>query len=620
MVPTPTATSTSGTVSWAASIPSPFPAQTAGSAPYSEPDVGCSSCHYGAAVGGVLAQDGSDVNDTAHTAAFADLANAEICGACHSRYSYTVGTYVVQATATTTATIQPQMAIGYPMLGQAYQPLSTFLNVATPGWTPTPNPTATTAAGLQIYWSYNGTTTDWPSQGHAGDAGQYPEWLSSKHSASLVDLKAATGGNPPQACLQCHSADYQTAVAANAAFPGLDVPVPTGSQAKYGDTCVACHTPHNAGQANSVFTAPGSGFDTQLVGNPANPSDLCITCHTAQITASNGIETVGATVHNDQKEVMQGVGAIGVPNGLLVSHHIGDCVDCHMPPTTLQSPRVNQGGNHTMEIIYPKVAASATAGGTTGMPYSSCSLCHSRPATSANPTPDPLATGMQAIADARQSQTQSLYDQTAADLHAAGLRLGYKQPAAATLAKTTASWTYSQSKLNATKNSTVAADVSYVDWLNGQLNTKGSAKWTAAEVLWQKGYTDWTYVGAEGSWGIHNGPYTLLVINTADNFANQVLTTPQTITLKASKTHVTKNTKVTFSGTVLPAASGTITIQKEKSGGWLKWKTAKVNSSGKYSLKVKMTAKGTFHFRAFMPANPPYAGGISKSIKVVVKK
>ena len=33
-----------------------------------------------------------------------------------------------------------------------------------------------------------------------------------------------------------------------------------------------------------------------------------------------------------------------------------------------------------------------------------------------------------------------------------------------------------------------------------------------------------------------------------------------------------------------------------------------------------MTAKGTFHFRAFMPANPPYAGGISKSIKVVVKK
>ena len=462
----------------------------------------------------------------------------------------------MQKTTTTTALIQPQMAIGYPMLSATSTPapLASYLNIPFPGWTPLPNPSATTAAGLQIYWSYNGSSTVWPSAGHAGDAGQYPEWLSSKHSKSLVDLKAATGGNPPQTCLQCHSADYRIAVQANAAYPSLNVAVPSGSQAQYGDTCVACHTPHDAGQANSVFTASGSGFDTQLVDNPSNPSDLCITCHTAQITASNGIETVGATVHNDQKEVMQGVGAIGVPNGLLVSHHIGDCVDCHMPPTTLQSPRTNLGGNHTMQIIYPDVAASATAAGTTGMPFSSCSQCHSRPATSANPTPDPLATGMQKIADARQAQTQSLYDQTAADLHAAGLRLGYKQPAAATLAKTTASWTYSQSKLNATKNSTVAADVSYVDWLNGQLNTKGSAKWTAAEVLWQKGYTDWTYVGAEGSWGIHNGPYTLIVINTADNFANQVLTTPQTITLKVSKTHVKKNTKVTFSGTVLPAA------------------------------------------------------------------
>jgi len=616
VVPTPTATATNGTITWAASIPSPFPAQTAGSAPYSEPDVGCSSCHYGAAVNGVLAQNGSDVNDTAHTAAFADLSNAEICGACHSRYSYTVGTYTVHPSATSTATIQPQMAIGYPMLGQTYQPLSSFLNVATPGWTPTP--TATTAASLQIYWSYNGSTTDWPSAGHAGDAGQYPEWLSSKHSRSLTDLKAATGGNPPQACLSCHSADYQTAVTANAAFPGLNAPVPTGSQAKYGDTCVTCHTPHKAGQANSVFTAPGSGFDTQLVGDPANPSDLCTTCHTAGI-AAGGIEPAGATVYEDQKEVMQGVGAIGVPNGLLVSHHLGACIDCHMPPTTKASHGANLGGNHTMEIIYPKVAASATAGGTTGMPFSSCSLCHSKPATSTNPTPDPLATTMQSIADARQAQMQTLYAQTAADLHAAGLRMGYQQPAASVLAKVAASLTYSQTKLTTTKNSPAAGDVSYIDWLNSVLNTKGAASWSSGELLWQKGYTDWTYVAAEGSWGIHNGPYTLLVINTADNFANQVLTAPQAITLKAYKSLLRLNASDIFSGTVNPASAGTITIQKKSLTNWLTWKTATVGSTGHFSIKVKMTKKGTYYFRAFFPAKPPYAGGISKKIKVVVK-
>ncbi len=576
--------------------------QAQGNAPFSELDIGCSSCHYGANVNGVLADTGNDVNDTAHTAPFAQLANADICGACHSRYSYTVNTITVSATPTPgTRLIQPQMAIGYPMLSSTSTPapLASYLNIPFPGWTPLPNPSATTAAGLQSYWVYNGTTTVWPSKGHEGDAGQYPEWLSSSHANSLTDLKAAVGSNPPAACLQCHSADYQIAVAAGKT-------VPTGAQAMYGDTCVACHTPHNAGTARGVWD---SSLDPQLVGNPSNPSDLCTTCHTAQL--SGGVAAPGTTIYEDQAEVMAGTGAIGVPQGLPGVHE-GKCVQCHMPPTTSGFGGVQLGGNHTMQIITPQVAAAATAGSTTGMPFSSCSTCHGR-------STDPLATYLQDTIDQRQAAVHDVYNNVAAALHAAGLRMGYKQPAASVEASASASWTYSQNKLNVAKNSTAASDVSYVDWLNSTLNAKGSAKWRPAELLWQNGYTDWTYVGAEGSWGIHNYQYDSLVIEAALNYANQVNTTPQTVSFKVSKKGVKVGSKVKFSGTIRPISRGKITIQKKHGKNWLTWKTAKITASGKYSLTVKMTKKGTYYFRAFLPATPPNAGGVSARIKVVVR-
>ena len=212
VTPVATATATSRSVAWGAA-PSTIPtAQAVGNAASSEFDIGCSSCHYGASVSGVLADTGNDVNDTAHTAAFGKLANAEICGACHSRYSYTTGTiavtpipnaYTVDGVSQsqlcerildpTTSLIQPQMAIGYPMIGASSAPLSTYLNVSSPGWAPTPTATTPGFSRLQTYWVVDGTTTPWQQSGHDGSAAQYPEWLSSGHANSLVNLKAAVG-------------------------------------------------------------------------------------------------------------------------------------------------------------------------------------------------------------------------------------------------------------------------------------------------------------------------------------------------------------------------------------------------------------------------------------------
>ena len=120
-------------------------------------------------------------------APYANLANAEICGQCHSRYSVrhdarpgrfcalhggatpTPGAPIPNPSPT--SLLQPQYAMGYKMLGEpgtGWVPagLSTVLNVQYPGWTPTPDPAATTAAGLQSYWQIDGVDTSvavpWP--------------------------------------------------------------------------------------------------------------------------------------------------------------------------------------------------------------------------------------------------------------------------------------------------------------------------------------------------------------------------------------------------------------------------------------------------------------------------
>ena len=125
----------------------------------SEEFIGCSSCHYGASAG-ISPLDGPDANDTAHRSPYGEMANADICGACHSRYSYTTDTFTVQPIPSETPPVllQPQMAIGYPMLGMPgatgwdpASPLSDYLNIPVTGWTPTPV-RRPAASGLMTYW------------------------------------------------------------------------------------------------------------------------------------------------------------------------------------------------------------------------------------------------------------------------------------------------------------------------------------------------------------------------------------------------------------------------------------------------------------------------------------
>ena len=89
-----------------------------------------------------------------------------------------------------TTLIQPQMAIGYPMLGSpvagsGLEPVAGQLpQRPAAGWTPTPTATTAGLGRLQTYWQIDGKDSLWQQTGHDGSAAQYPEWASEGHAAA----------------------------------------------------------------------------------------------------------------------------------------------------------------------------------------------------------------------------------------------------------------------------------------------------------------------------------------------------------------------------------------------------------------------------------------------------
>ena len=345
--------------------------------------------------------------------------------------------------------------------------LSTVLNVQSPGWTPTPNPAATTAAGLQVYWQIDGKDTVWQYKGHDGAANQYPDWLTEGHANALTGLKAVMGPNPPASCLECHSTDYRIAVESGKTPP-------TGAQSQYGITCVGCHTPHDKGTAKGEWSEE---FTPQL--RTDSQKTLCVECHNGEIPEGT-TATPGTEIHHPMKEMIDGYGAIDV--SAFPSVHKGKCVQCHMPPTTT-SPT---GGNHTFKIIEPEVASEArvaagvvpTSSPTPRMPYSSCSGakgCHTRPN-------EPYGLYLQDTIDQRQEWTKAKVAETWAALDKAAVdhRLRRHRRCSRPL-----SW------------------------------PMPAAKWTTAERAFLSAFTNNEFVESEGSFGLHNWDYSREIVNAA---------------------------------------------------------------------------------------------------------
>jgi len=425
---------------------------------FSENMIGCSTCHYG--------------GDVQHAAPASALANADICGQCHSRQgnSKPPNDKYPLASPTPGGTINPQYPIGYKMLGEANaggwtnaMPLTDIINVPTPA-----KPVD------QIYYTIPGETTTtvlpYTARTHEEGALQYQEWANglgkvgmSSHANALVQIKAYIPESVINQgkCLECHSQDYRMAP---------DDAKPTAAEAKYGITCTSCHDPHAEGAQSSVWNPDRN---PQLT---APRQELCVECHNAEL-GPNGIAKAGQPVHHPMKEMMNGTGAIDVPQGS-PSVHKGKCVQCHMPPTGRDrvDGRPATAGNHVFAIIEPALAVEAiTSGNVAGKKWdmynSACTTCHSRPG-------DSQALWLQETLDNRQEAMHAWNDQVTAALTKAAKRLGFKSTAAA----------------------------------NTAINKIKPSKWSKGQRAFQKSFTNQYYIQSEGSWGIHNWDYARTVI------------------------------------------------------------------------------------------------------------
>ncbi len=267
---------------------------------YAEVAIGCEACH-GPGSEHIAMGGGKD-------AAIVASADVQICGQCHTRGS------------------SPDGAHGYPV---GYRP------------------------GGELEGKFNHTMyspgdfnpVEWWPDGHSKKhRQQYPEWLKSGHGNALEGLK--TNKYARDSCLSCHSADYRLAP---------DDAKPTIETARYGLTCVTCHSSHS--DSTQLF-------DSLL---RAESYDLCAECHNG-----GGEKTAGSTVHHPMKEMFEGVGAIGVeaepsPHSAASASGGPICVSCHMV-STAKSADVGDVASHNWSVVDPGQAAD-------GQP-DSCTTCH----------------------------------------------------------------------------------------------------------------------------------------------------------------------------------------------------------------------------------------------------
>jgi hypothetical protein len=681
--PLAVATATSGAVTWIADPSTTTAPQGLGNAPMSEMAIGCSSCHYGASPG-ISDVDGRDANDTAHMSPYGNLADPQICGACHSRYSYTTPVYTVTPVPylkvtggvltpavnpttivggapvvpnpTPTTLIQPQMAIGYPMLGSpspapAWSPnLAAYLTVQHPGWTPAPTATVGGFGKLQTYWQLDGKDSVWQQTGHDGSAAQYPEWANEGmpfgHADALTALTSQSFWGfldeaTKQECLECHSADFRINKEA-----GKN---PTSASAKYGITCVGCHAPHDAGTIAGVWDEE---MDAQLVNDSeldGNGSNLCTECHNGEIPAGS-TASPGAEVHHPMKEMMDGYGAIDVSS--FPSVHKGKCIQCHMAPTSYSRGADQRGGNHTFKIILPEeaieatpvpiITTSATVAGTPKvitntitydvMPYSACSTCHNK---GTRPAPKPTATAtaldtpvagtntvtIKQFADGAQTYSSNTNTWTPGGDRAEWLQATIEQRQTWTKAKVAEI----QTELNA-----AAVRLGYADSDAAQtaLVAIAEADRTASQTLFLKGWTNVQYVASEGSFGLHNWDYSREIVNVALAQARsvaQVAPRAWLVKLALSKSTITRGQKVFFRGVVQNgfglAAKGKVKLQRRQAGGkWSTWKSQKLATNGSYSIVLHVNlARGRWLFRSYMPAQGQNLAGNSRNQALTIK-
>ena len=131
-------------------------------------------------------------------------------------------------------------------------------------------------------------------------ATQYDEWATTAHPKSIEAVKSSD--HATESCLHCMSTDYR-----------YDETL-TVETFQFGVTCLACHAPHDT-----------PGDDKPKI---SDVDAVCKDCHNGHLEEGATEFEAGNTVRHPSKEMMAGLGAVGVAS--TPSKHDIACNTCHM--------------------------------------------------------------------------------------------------------------------------------------------------------------------------------------------------------------------------------------------------------------------------------------------------
>jgi hypothetical protein len=300
---------------------------------------------------------------------------------------------------------------------------------------------------------------------------EYAAWANSLHAKMT---RTPSGSSSRIACVRCHTAPGFINYVNNMAAPA-----PYATNYNYeAVTCQACHDPHDASNPYQLRT--GTNFtlsDGTLVTN-AGTGGFCFNCHNSRngsVTNSlvqypllqttwNGGSAFGPH-DSPQADMLEGVNAVtygqviaSAPHASVVSN---TCVGCHYQPIASTDPAFTKAGGHSTLMSYVN-----SAGATVDVTYV-CTQCHGAITNFDMLVPDYVGVGYSL---GIQTQVQLLLNKLSALLPPSG---------------------YQANPNNYVADGLVKSPSTQTNW---------PAKFLQAAYNWQ-------FVNADGSLGVHNGPY-----------------------------------------------------------------------------------------------------------------
>lgn len=334
----------------------------------------------------------------------------------------------------------------------------------------------------------------------------YDEWKSSAHFAVTRDMSSTSSIN---ACGRCHSGTVRLAMIGGA--PNNLITATLTNDANVGITCAVCHDPHQTRVWTNVVT--GLGYTNQLrqslsstndfflttsdvFTNKYNPNiNLCAQCHNHR--GASWTNSASAPHHSPQYNMLLGTvgelpaGISGGPAAHAGTEFLEDnagrlylvtnqCVTCHM-----QTKDYQHG---------PPELAAVTGHSFKSDSYGACAECHGSEANA-----EGLTDFLQRYVDSQIQQVKASLNTWAMTKAQPELRTNYGAR----------SWEYTRpgdlSPGGAGPNSTQQANTNLMP-----VNIK-MARFNLYMVLY------------DGSYGVHNGPHALTLLDAARNYVAQEL-------------------------------------------------------------------------------------------------